>query len=254
MWALVVLSILGAGCWELDGNAATEEPASPTGTEDQPSATATRPWIEGSAIRAVGFPMVDDNLEHDTLLVQVTFDLLDGTYVMVASNRQETFEGLRLYRYRLKAAGTPEMITVSSPAYDSWTMLPTFFSVDTASPANALWVLANFGEKESWGQKLMWLESGFNDIGFLDVALPERVMEDDTLRLKRRNVAPHVRYSVHGDTSVFSFACDSVFIYDDQQGRMDEVLHASRVRFTFARSEGLALWIDGRKRMIKKPA
>lgn len=198
--------------------------------------------------------MIADNLRHDTLLIQTTFDLGDSTYVMVASNVMENFEGLRLYRYRFGAGDSVEMMAISPPAYDSWTMLPTFFPLDTLAPSDAMWVLANFGEKESWGQKLLLLDEEFSDMGFLDAALPERVLEDDTLRLKRRNMAPFMRYSEHGDTAVWLFACDSVFLYDDQDGGQDRVLAAERVRYTFHPAEGLALWLDGRKRLVRKPA
>ncbi|MBK8498598.1 MAG: hypothetical protein IPL52_07220 [Flavobacteriales bacterium] len=200
------------------------------------------------------FATIDDNIEHDTLLIHVTFDLGDSTFVMVAQNVADTFEGLRLYRYRFSADSTVEMIAVSPPAYDSWTMLPTFFPMDNLHPSDAMWVLANFGEKESWGQKLLLLDWEFMDMGFLDIALPERTMEDDTLRLKRRNIAPFMRYQESGDTAVFRFACDSVFLYDDQAGVLDQVLYAARVRYTFHRDEGLVLWLDGSKRPVKKPA
>lgn len=200
------------------------------------------------------FPMIEDNLQHDTLLIQATFDLGDSTFLMVASNAMDNFEGLRLYRYRFTAGDSVQMMAISPPAYDSWTMLPTFFPLDTLAPSDALWVLANFGEKESWGQKLLLLDEEFSDMGFLDAALPERVLEDDTLRLKRRNVAPFMRYSEHGDTAVWLFACDSVFLYDDQAGGRDRVLAADRVRCTFHGSEGLALWVDGRKRLVRRPS
>lgn len=199
------------------------------------------------------FPQIDDNVRHDTLLIQTTFDMGDSTFIMVAGNVQDTFEGLRLFRYRFAKDSTVEMLAVSTPAYDSWTMLPTFFPLDTVHPADANWILANFGEKESWGQKVLLLDYAFMDAGFMDVALPERVMEDDTLRLKRRNVAPFMRYSEHGDTAVWLFACDSVYLYDDQEGHPDQVLHAARLRYTFEANEGLALWVDGRKRPVKRP-
>ncbi len=220
-------------------------------TDPAPEATSTVRDVPGTA--PYPFRQFDQNLAHDTLLVQTTFDLGDSTYIMVASNVEETFEGLRLYRYRFRPDSTAELMAVSSPAYDSWTMLPTFFPLDTVYPDDANWVLANFGEKESWGQKLMLLDWEFTDMGFMDVALPERVVEDDTLRLKRRNVAPYMRYSTPGDTAVWMFACDSVYLYDDQQGTLDQVLQASRLRYTFHPNEGLALWVDGKKRLVKKP-
>lgn len=200
------------------------------------------------------FAQVEDNLQHDTLLIQTTFDLGDSTYIMVASNVEETFDGLRLYRYRFFGPdSTFEMMAVSTPAYDSWTMLPTFFGTDSTD-THALWVLANFGEKESWGQKLLWLDWDFTDMGFLEVALPERVMEDDTLRLKRRNIGPFTRVEEREDSTYFRFACDSVFLYDDQAGQVDQVLPSSAVHFTFHRDGGLVLWINGEARALRRPA
>lgn len=223
-----------------------------TGTTPQGTTTTVLRDVPGRPPHP--FRQFDQNIAHDTLLVQTSFDLGDGTFVMVAGNVEETFEGLRLIRYRFKPDSTVERMAVSSPAYDSWTMLPTFFPLDTVHPDDANWVLANFGEKESWGQKVMLLDWEFMDVGFMDVALPERVLEDDTLRLKRRNVAPFMRYSEHGDTAVWLFACDSVYLYDDQAGLLDQVMHASRLRYTFEANEGLALWVDGRKHLLKKPA
>lgn len=209
--------------------------------------------LPGPGGAPIAFAQVEDNIAHDTLLIQTTFDLGDSTYVMVAGNVQETFEGLRLYRYRFTPDSSVEMMAISSPAYDSWTMLPTFFGSDSTD-THALWMLANFGEKESWGQKLMLLDWEFTDMGFLDVALPEREMEDDTLRLKRRNIAPHMRYVEQGDTFIFRFACDSVFLYDDQAGHTDQVVAARTVYFTYHREEGLSIWVNGEKRLVKKPA
>lgn len=200
------------------------------------------------------FPAVDDNIAHDTLLIQTTFDMGDGSYLMVAGNVEDTFEGLRLYRYRPTSDSAAQMIAISSPAYDSWTMLPTFFPVDSTRSNNEMWVLANFGEKESWGQKLLYLDTAFHDLGFLDAALPERVLEDDTLRLKRRSIGPFMRYALRNDTAIWRFACDSVFLYDDQEGGFDRVVHASRLRFTYHPVDGLSLWFDGVRRPVKVPA
>ena len=91
-------------------------------------------------------------------------------------------------------------------------------------------------------------------MGFLDVAYPERVLEDDTLRLKRRGIGPYTRMSEVGDTTVFTFVCDSVFLYDDQAGHADQMVAARTVYFTYHREEGLAIWVNGEKRLVKKPA
>lgn len=220
--------------------------------EPRTAPVAGPPTVEGRA--PWPFAVLDDNIAHDTLLIQTTLDLADSTYLMVASNVEETFEGLRLYRYRFTGDSAVEMMAISPPAYDSWTMLPTCFASDTLHPSDGLWILANFGEKESWGQKVMFLDWEFMDVGFMHVALPERVLEDDTLRLKRRNVAPLMRYSERGDTAVWRFACDSVYLYEDGAGGADVILAAPRVRYTFHRDQGLVLWVDGRARPVRQPA
>jgi hypothetical protein len=192
------------------------------------------------------FTQFDQNVYHDTLLVQTSFDLGDGSYVMVASHVEDTFEGLRLVRYAFAADSSVYVRAVSAPGYDSWTLLPSFFPVDSAHVNGPLWVLANMGEKESWGQKVMMLDSTFRDIGFLDMAYPERVMEDDTLRLKRRSIAPYLRLLQRGDTAYWGVACDSVYLYDDLQGHQDVVLAAHRVRSITTIHGTSALEIDGR--------
>ena len=212
----------------------------------------------GSAVRVsdttgspVLYAQLEDNVKHDTLLIQTTFDLGDGTFIMVAGNVQETFEGIRLYRYRLLPDSAAEILAYSSPGYDSWTMLPTFFRLPHAPDAHM--VLANFGERESWGQKLFLMDQEFSDLGFMDIALPERVLEDDTLRLKRRGIGSFARMVEHGDTSVFTFACDSVFLYDDAAGNMDQVMPAQSLRYTYHRDTGLELWLNGQRRAVPKP-
>jgi len=215
------------------------------------------PLHRGGAMDARGlgpipFEQTDDNVRHDTLLVQVTLDLKDGSFVMAASHRDTRFEGLRLYRYRPLSDSSADILAISSPAYDSWTMLPTFFAVDSVRK-DGLWILANFGERESWGQKLMRLDSAFGDHGFIDVALPERVSDDGRTVLKRRNVAPLARFEFVGDSIWIRFACDSVFLYDDQRGGFDRILPGGAVRFLHCPAEGLSLWLHDEKRLVKDP-
>lgn len=222
-----------------------ERPSEPS------SAAVTTPVTVPANGAPIPYPQVVDNVRHDTLLIQTTFDLQDGTFIMVASNTSETFEGLRLLRYRLLPDSAADVIAVSAPAYDSWTMLPSFFR--TSGPANEHLVLANFGERESWGQKFMRLEEGFTDLGFLDVALPERIVEDGTLVLKRRNIGPYTRMSTRGDSTVITFETDSVFLYEDINGNMDVVLPAAQVRYTMDGSGVLLLWVNGAHGTVPTP-
>ena len=145
------------------------------------SADPQEPW------ERLELELVPDNVRHDTLLIQVTFALPGGEFLMVASNVKETFEGLRLYRYEALPDSSARVLAVSPPAYDSWTMLPTVFRSPT-DPSTLL-VLANFGERQSWGQKVLRLDDGgFTDLGFLDVALPVWIQEEDTALMKLHGV------------------------------------------------------------------
>lgn len=233
--------VLAAGMFTACTNGGTPGHGSPAPVVIQPSA-------DGAPL---AIPVVDDNVRHDTLLIQVTFDLGDGTHLMVASNVEETFEGLRLYHYRARPDSSAEILHVSAPAYDSWTMLPTFFG--EGNGPDGKWILANFGERESWGQKVMWFSNGFHDRGFMHAALPERIEDENGPRLKCTNIAPHMRLAHHGDTAVFTFACDSVFLYDDHQGRTDIILPGGSLRYTYHPGNGLLLWIDGRPRPTQRP-
>ncbi|MCB0771644.1 MAG: hypothetical protein KDC00_14690 [Flavobacteriales bacterium] len=199
----------------------------------------------------IAYPQVDDNVRHDTLLIQTTFDLQDGTFIMVASHIAEKFEGLRLVRYRPLPDSAADVIAVSAPGYDSWTMLPSFFRTEGMTKDHL--VLANFGEKESWGQKLMRLDDVFIDLGFLDVAWPERVVEDDTLVLKRRNIGAYTRMHVQGDTTFITFTTDSVYLYEDLEKHFDVVLPAGQVHYTLDRSNGLQLWVNGAHGKVSMP-
>lgn len=233
---LVLLSLLAGRC--------SNEPGIPGDRSAVP--------LDDSVFALVPFPIVDDNVRHDTLAVQVTFDMANGNYLMVASPMEDTFEGLRLIHYALGPDSTVDVRAVSPPAYDSWTMLPTFFR-DPGDPGH-YFILANFGEKQSWGQKLLWLDHAFTDLGFLDVALPTHATEGDSTFLKRGNIAPFARLQGSRDALSISFTCDSIFLYDDQEGHQDLVLPAASVRYTYRSDEGLALWLNGRKQPVKKPA
>lgn len=216
-WCCAAVLVLMSACSENDteGTATVTVPARDTSH-----------WHGPDAWEHFDFPQVPDNVKHDTLAVQITFDLQDGTHLMVAANAAETFEGLALYLYRAKADSSAEVLARSGPAYDSWTMFPTFFREPGGN--GPLLVFANFGEKQSWGQKVMRMDStGFTDIGFLEVALPVRVHEPDSSYLKREPIAPFLR--AFGDT--VEFACDSLYIYDDGVGGRDLILPARDVRY-----------------------
>ena len=241
--------------------ACAQKPADPSippveviGSTDTRTAADTLRWHEDAAFELVTFPIIEDNVAHDTLLVQVTIDMQDGSFMMVASNQEETFEGLRLYHYRLNTDGSPKMLGVSSPAYDSWTMLPTFFRA--AEDPSTYIVLANFGEKQSWGQKAMLLDgSGFTDLCFLDAALPRLVndQEMDTSFVRLENIGPRTRIITGDQRITFEFAGDSLYLFDDARGEVDRIINAQRVRYQLIGSD-LQLVIDGDARPVKKPS
>jgi hypothetical protein len=73
-------------------------------------------------------PNLDDNVKGDTLLVYTTHQVGNDLFVMAAKNNEDTREGLRLYLYTPRPDSTADVLAVSAPAYDSSTMLPTYFT------------------------------------------------------------------------------------------------------------------------------
>lgn len=190
------------------------------------------------------YPLLDDQVRHDTLLIQVTFDLGDGTQVMVASHVDEKFEGLRLYRYRVMPDSQALVLKASGPAYDSWTMLPTFFRHPYDSTA---WiVLADLGERQSWGQKVFRLDAGgFTELGFLDVALPVNLPEEDG-GAKLTGIGPVTRVMKDGDDILFRFQVPVIHLYDDLVGGIDLRMGGDRITYRWNPTLGMVLHVDGK--------
>lgn len=187
-------------------------------------------------------PIVEDNVYHDTLLIHNTYELNDNSFIMVAGNNDETFEGLRLYHYRLNEDGSPEIIHYSSPAYDSWMMLPSFFE----HPDGGYLILAEFGSTQSWGQKVMlFSDSGFVDLGFLDVAVNEirHIPEIDSTFIAKASIAPYTEIDYSQGTLSIHFTCDSVFVYDDLRGHLDTSYLSSDLEYKLMDTE-LKLVVD----------
>jgi hypothetical protein len=196
---------------------------------------------------------LDDNVKSDTLLIQTTFQLPDGRFVMVAGPMDETYrEGLHLYLYEPTADSTAKVTARSKPGYDSYTMLPTFFATNNA--ADGMVLLANMGERDSWGQEVFWLRGdGFVHLGFLDVALRSWKSSDDGPVRVLGNIAPKARVSGAAGAFTITFDTDSVFLYDDLQGHAEVMLPSARVGYSC--TEGKAtLLLDGQPVLPKPPA
>ena len=209
----------------------------------------------------LSFEQVDDNIAHDTLFIQTTFKLPDSSFVMVAMNKaedptedqMERVAGLRLVHYRIDRKGEPEMLAYSSPAYDSWTMFPTFFP----DPINegAYIILANFGERNSWGQRVIRFgDQGFTDLGYLDIAAIEHNGEGDEAEVKLRNIGPHTRIGAIENEIIISFELDEMLLYDDLRGGLEQPIKAGRVQYRWSEAEGMLLYIDGEARREEQPS
>lgn len=220
-----------------------------TGPEGQtPAIPADRitPLPGAKEFTLLDLPNLDDNVQDDTLLIYTTHDLGNGTFVMAAKHVEDDREGLRLILYRPRPDSTAEVLAVSKPAYDSAVMLPTFFA--TGDTADGLIVLANYGERESWGQNAFWLKDGhFHDLGWLDVAERTWVERDGERQQQRNNIAPSTRVYGAGGQFDFTFAVDSVQLYDDLQGGIEVMLASPDIQYRYD-GNAVVLWIRGEPR------
>ncbi len=189
-------------------------------------------------------PILADNVRHDTLLVHTTYDLGEGRFLMAAQNNNYNKEGIRLYLYRPQPDSSAQLLAWSKPGYDSETMLPTFFT--NGNRAEGLVIIANMGERQSWGQEAFWLkDSSINSLGFIDVAIREWKTLDDSTYQFRTSIAPRTLVTGAGGNFDFAFSGDSLQLYDDLQGHSELMLPASSVRYRF--QDGWALWLNGRR-------
>lgn len=196
-------------------------------------------------------PDLDDNVHGDTLLVLTTHQIAADRFIMAARNKEETREGLRLYLYEPRPDSSADVLAVSAPAYDSEVMSPTFFS--TGDSADGIVVLANFGGKESWGQKVFWLKGQtFNDLGWLDVAHREWRTVDGQTEQRRTNIAPYTTVSGKDGRFLFTFTGDSLLLYDDLEGQLERTFSPSSVAY---RHDGgqMTLMVDGKPRLPSGP-
>lgn len=236
MRCLIVAAIAASLLPACGGDAGSPQHPAPVAAPD--TLASTPAW------RVLDLPILPDNVRHDTLLVHTTYDLGDGLFLMAAQNNEYNREGIRLYLYRPKADSSAELLAWSKPGYDSETMLPTFFT--TGNKADGLVILANMGERQSWGQEAFWLkDQRIQSLGFLDLAVREwRTIDDSTYRFCT-SIAPRTEVRGGGGTFVFSFTGDSLLLYNDQQEHMDVMFPASSVRYRYANG-GLTLILNGR--------
>ena len=196
-------------------------------------------------------PNLDDNVKGDTLLVYTTHQVGNDLFVMAAKNKEDKREGLRLYLYTPRPDSTADVLAVSAPAYDSSTMLPTYFT--TSDTADGMVILANFGEKESWGQKVFWLKGHeFRDLGWLDVAHREWKTRDDSTVQWRTNIAPFARVQGRNDQFKITFTGDSLQLFDDLAGNQERMFATGRIAYRYDGRQ-MVLYEDGQERLPKHP-
>ena len=199
-------------------------------TEKEPSSGV----LDGTYERIALMP-IEDHFELDSILIHNTYELSIGHFMMVARATEESFTGLQMHLYTLKDS-LPIISASSTPAYDSWIYLPTFF---VSPDQQDTLLLAEIGERESWGARLLRIEDGvFEDLGFIDIALRDKKfdeeLEKDVMFLK--SVASNTSIREIGEDLIVSFGPEPLHIYDDQLGNSDTLYPADHVIYEFSDS------------------
>ncbi len=219
-----------------------EQPKSVPGNEALDSAFA-----DAKTYKLLDLPNLDDNVHNDTLLIYTTHAMGNGLFVMAARNVEDTREGLRLYLYRPRPDSSADVLAYSKPAYDSAVMLPTYFT--TGDTADGIIILANYGERESWGQNVFLLKNDqIKDLGWLDVAERDWKTQDDSTFQWRDNIAPQVKVKGEDGRFAFTFEGDSVQLYDDLQAHKDVMLPTDHIAYHYDGTQ-MVLMVDGEERI-----
>ena len=195
----------------------------------------TKKEVIEDAYERIALMPIEDHFELDSILIHNTYELSEGHFMMVSRASEDSFIGLQMHLYTLMDS-LPIVSASSTPAYDSWIYLPTFF---VSSDRQDTLLLAEIGERESWGARLLRIHDGvFVDLGFIDIALRDHKfdeeLETDVMFLK--SVASNTSIKANGEGLIVSFGPEPLHIYDDQLGNADTLYPADQVIYEFSDS------------------
>lgn len=229
LMALLALSMSACGSADpttTDESASTQAPARQDMTAKADKRIKGLPQFDSEFIK-VDYTEVDLDPGNDSLWYHLVLDIPGDAHLAVAQPLQES--NRRGVRMQLLLADTDtsfRALTESSPGYDSAMLFPTFF-VDAHGRHI---ILADTGERESWGQKVYLLDQGvFTDLGFIDVGLPMQGPDnaDADADIIPKNIAPVVRLDLDGKGGIdFRFETEEIILFDDTQGHLDTLVRA----------------------------
>lgn len=180
-----------------------------------------------SESNSIEIPSLDILSRVDSVIYQNVFQLENGQFLAIAEPMENKKEGLCLQLLEMKEDSSMNLISHSSYGYDSRIYYPTFFEHEDHT-----FLLVNTGERESWGNKIIELKGDeFIDRGYVDAAIAIRNEPGDEYAYRFGNIAEQSIVS-DNEPFTFSFACDSLILFDDKQGALDTILSSKSVRYT----------------------
>jgi len=165
---------------------------------------------------------------NDSLWYHLVLDIPGDLDFAIAQPTEETNRfGIRFQLLDNKADGTFECKGESSPAYDSAKLFPTFFK----NQAGQHIILADTGEKVSWGQKVYLLDNGtFYDLGFIDMGTVDYAtnLESDSLELSPQSIAPRLKIEDSKKGLEFRVDGETMVLYDNGKGKLNQVVSCNK--------------------------
>lgn len=182
------------------------------------------------------FKIIDyEEINIDTLFIQVAFELNPQRWILIARNIDEDPEGLKLLL--IDPTKGNKLLYRSKGAYESMILHPTFFVPDNEKTP---WViLCALGMDESWGQNLFFMNGDeINEIAYLDIAKKEDAdpsLYENGERLA--DIAPDTKVIKNKTGYHFTFGCDSIIYFGELGDKVDPILKGSSIGFTYFEGE-----------------
>jgi|GEM_PF-6889520 len=180
-----------------------------------------------SNFERIDFPEVDVDPGNDSLWYHLVLDIPGDKWLAVAQPTNENNRrGIRMQLMSMNVDSTFSVHTESSPGYDSAKLFPTFFK----DAQGRLIILADTGERQSWGQKVYLLNNErFEDLGFLDVGTVAYTEEDGQQILAPTTIAERVTIEQTKKGLEFRFSGKDLVLFDDGKGNLDTIIDASSI-------------------------
>ncbi len=176
-----------------------------------------------------------ERIDYESKVDSVNYQSLfkwDKNWIGIAEfyNEEKDVNLFSLQLLEMNKDSSLTLISQTERSFDGLVFYPTFFRV-----SERVFILANTGAMESWGNKIFELKgTEFINMGFIDAASVEPNQDDDEQEYYHRNIAKNATFTLQDKSIKINFQGDSIVLFDDQKGAYDLILGPEQLEYTLS--------------------